>query len=46
MTTKISCDCCHTHLGWMNDCGPRGWIYCDSCKEKRDKEEEENQEEE
>lgn len=34
----LRCDSCYTHIGWMNYSGPRGWVYCDSCKEKEDEE--------
>jgi len=39
----LTCGTCHEHIGWMTDCGPRGWVYCDSCKEKEDSEKETEQ---
>lgn len=37
---ELKCDGCNAHLGWLNDCGPRGWVYCDDCKKQEDEERE------
>jgi hypothetical protein len=43
---ELKCDRCNAHIGWMHYCGPRGFVYCDSCKEEQDREEEEREKEE
>lgn len=28
---EMTCDDCHTHMGYYIDCGPRGSWICDDC---------------
>ena len=30
---ELNCGSCGAHLGWINDCGPRGEAECDDCYE-------------
>jgi hypothetical protein len=42
---ELRCDDCQAHIGYMNYCGPRGWVNCDSCHELAKLEEQKEQEE-
>jgi len=42
---ELNCDRCQTQIGWMNYCGPREFVYCDSCKEEEEREKEEREKE-
>lgn len=41
---ELRCDNCQAHLGYMAYCGPRGWVQCDECFEKDQREEQERNE--
>lgn len=43
---ELTCDSCSVHLAWMINCGPRGWIECDSCHEETERKERESEGEE
>ena len=42
---ELNCDDCGRHIGWMVDCGPRGEVICESCKQWKDENESEENEE-
>lgn len=39
---ELCCDTCNAHIGYMNNCGPRGMVFCDECADEPDGEEDES----
>lgn len=37
---ELTCIECGCHVGWISDCGPHGFVYCDECNEECNEDEE------